>query len=81
MKLIEKYITAGTLLAGTASFIWFGLLDKRARKSVRETASAMHKRVLEYYESNSNQQSPKEKEQILAAHQAWVQEQWKQAGY
>lgn len=81
MRKVTSFLVGGAAATGVLSFIWFGLLDERAKKSVQRAASntgALARTFVEHYVDEATESTHEEEDQ---ANRDWVEWQWKQAGY
>lgn len=80
MGRIRRVALSAAFLAGAISFIWSGLLNERARTSVKQAAGAtggLLNRLITLYMTSGVEESEIDDEQ----NRAWVRQQWKDAGY
>lgn len=80
MGRVRGVALSAAVLAGTISLTWSGLLNERARTSVKKAAGAMGgllNHLINLYMTGGVEESEIDDEQ----NRAWVRQQWKDAGY
>lgn len=80
MGRVRRTTLSAAFLAGAISITWRGLLNERARTSVKQAAGAaggLLNHLINLYMSGGIEDSEIDDEQ----NRAWVRQQWKDAGY
>lgn len=82
MARLKSYVISGAVLAGAAAFVWYGLLDERAHKSLGNMASKSGALAQQLVDGYMNPEGVEEKDEIAdQANREWIAYQWKQIGY
>lgn len=80
MGRVKGIALSAAVIAGAIGFTWSGLLNERARTSVKQAAGAaagLLNHLINLYMSGGVEESEIDDEQ----NRAWVRQQWKDAGY
>jgi hypothetical protein len=78
---LRNVLNSVALVGGAAAVTWNVLLDERAKESVKVAATNVATLSNYFLNSYMEPNSQVSDEQAAAYNRAWVEEQWKQAGY
>ena len=81
MGRLRNLLNSVILVGGVAAVTWNVLLDERAKESLKVAAANVTNLSNYFLNSYMEPNSQVSDEQAAAYNRAWVEEQWKQAGY